>query len=103
MLVMQEDPDGEHQENVLATGMVANSRPRDNMTNYDLTGRCAPWPLPSSDRLRSLAGELVAIKPDLIFALGGDVAPSARVATSTIPIVVAVSNDPVQAASEVRS
>ncbi len=38
------------------------------------------------DRLRSLAGELVAIKPDLIFALGGDVAPSARVATSTIPI-----------------
>ena len=39
----------------------------------------------------------VAIKPDLIFALGGDVAPSARVATSTIPIVVAVSNDPVQA------
>src|SRR2546428_13633943 len=42
------------------------------------------------DRLRSLAGELVAIKPDLIFALGGDVAPSARVATSTIPIVVAV-------------
>jgi putative ABC transport system substrate-binding protein len=49
------------------------------------------------DRLRSLAGELVAIKPDLIFALGGDVAPSARVATSTIPIVVAVSNDPVEA------
>ena len=49
------------------------------------------------DRLRSLARELVAIKPDLIFALGGDVAPSARVATSTIPIVVAVSNDPVQA------
>jgi putative ABC transport system substrate-binding protein len=49
------------------------------------------------DRLRGLAGELVAIKPDLIFALGGDVAPSARVATSTIPIVVAVSNDPVQA------
>jgi putative tryptophan/tyrosine transport system substrate-binding protein len=49
------------------------------------------------DRLRSLAGELVAIKPDLIFALGGDVAPSARVATGTIPIVIAVSNDPVQA------
>jgi len=49
------------------------------------------------DRLRELAGELVAIKPDLIFALGGDVAPSARVATTAIPIVVAVSNDPVQA------
>ena len=49
------------------------------------------------DRLRELARELVAIKPDLIFALGGDVAPSVRVATTTIPIVVAVSNDPVQA------
>jgi len=49
------------------------------------------------DRLRSLAAELVAIKPDLIFALGGDVAPSVRAATSTIPIVMAVSNDPVQA------
>src|SRR5262245_49689075 len=49
------------------------------------------------DRLRGLAGELVAIKPDLIFALGGDVAPAARVATTAIPIVVAVSNDPVQA------
>jgi putative ABC transport system substrate-binding protein len=49
------------------------------------------------DRLRGLAAELVAIKPDLIFALGGDVAPSVRAATSTIPIVMAVSNDPVQA------
>jgi putative ABC transport system substrate-binding protein len=49
------------------------------------------------DRLPTLAGELVAINPDLIFALGGDVAPSARVSTITIPIVVAVSNDPVQA------
>jgi putative tryptophan/tyrosine transport system substrate-binding protein len=49
------------------------------------------------DRLGGLAGELVGTKPDLIFALGGDVAPSARTATSTIPVVVAVSNDPVQA------
>jgi putative tryptophan/tyrosine transport system substrate-binding protein len=49
------------------------------------------------DRLGRLAGELVGTKPDLIFALGGDVAPSARTATSTIPVVAAVSNDPVQA------
>jgi putative ABC transport system substrate-binding protein len=49
------------------------------------------------DRLRGLAAELVTIEPDLIFALGGDVAPSVRAATSTIPIVMAVSNDPVQA------
>src|SRR5262245_3284839 len=54
------------------------------------------------DRLRGLAGELVATRPDLIFALGGDVAPSARVATSTIPIVVAVSEDTVQAGLEAR-
>src|SRR5262249_56860710 len=49
------------------------------------------------ERLRELAAELVANKPDLIFALGGDVAPLARVATNTIPIVMAVRNDPVQA------
>jgi putative ABC transport system substrate-binding protein len=48
------------------------------------------------ERLRGLARELVAIKPDVIFALGGDVAPLARTATSTIPIVMAVSDDPVQ-------
>lgn len=48
------------------------------------------------ERLRGLAAELVAIKPDVIFALGGDVAPSVRAATSTIPIVMAVSVDPVQ-------
>jgi putative tryptophan/tyrosine transport system substrate-binding protein len=49
-----------------------------------------------SERLRGLAAELVSIKPDLIFALGGDVAPLVRAATSTIPIVMAVSVDPVQ-------
>ena len=48
------------------------------------------------EHLRALARELVAITPDLIFALGGDVAPLARAATSTIPIVMAVSNDPVE-------
>lgn len=48
------------------------------------------------ERLPTLARELVALKPDLIYVLGGDVAPFARAATSTIPIVMAVSNDPVQ-------
>jgi len=50
-----------------------------------------------TERLAQYAGELVQVKPDLIFALGGDVAPFAKNATSTIPIVVVVSNDPVQA------
>ena len=48
------------------------------------------------ERLPVLARELVATKPDLIYVLGGDVAPFVRGATSTIPIVMAVSNDPVQ-------
>ena len=48
------------------------------------------------EQLRRLAGELVATKPDLVFALGGDVAPSVRAATNSIPIVMVVSNDPVQ-------
>ncbi len=49
------------------------------------------------ERLSQCAVELVQLKPDLIYALGGDVAPFAKSATSTIPIVVVVSNDPVQA------
>ncbi len=49
------------------------------------------------ERLSGLANELAALKPDAILALGGDVAPFAKTATSTIPIVVAVSNDPVRA------
>jgi putative ABC transport system substrate-binding protein len=48
------------------------------------------------ERLPELAADLVRLKPDMIFALGGDVAPHARTATGTIPIVFAVSTDPVQ-------
>jgi putative ABC transport system substrate-binding protein len=50
-----------------------------------------------AERLPDLARELASLKPNVIFALGGDVAPSAKSATSTIPIVVSVSLDPVQA------
>ena len=49
------------------------------------------------ERLTDLAVQLVAAKPDVILALGGDVAPFVRAATSTIPIVMVVSNDPVAA------
>ena len=48
------------------------------------------------ERLPGLASELVQLKPDVIFAYGGDVAPHAKKATGSIPIVVMVSNDPVQ-------
>ncbi len=49
------------------------------------------------ERLPELAAELVALKPDLIFALGGDVAPFVLAATRTIPVVMAISFDPVAA------
>jgi putative ABC transport system substrate-binding protein len=48
------------------------------------------------ERLRDLATELVRTKPDVIFALGGDVTPFVVSATQTIPIVYAMSADPVQ-------
>jgi putative tryptophan/tyrosine transport system substrate-binding protein len=49
-----------------------------------------------NERLPGLAADLVQLKPDLIFAYGGDVAPHVKKATSSIPIVALVSNDPVQ-------
>jgi putative tryptophan/tyrosine transport system substrate-binding protein len=49
-----------------------------------------------AERLTNLAVELVQLKPDVIFAYGGDVAPYAKQATASIPVVVMVSNDPVQ-------
>ena len=48
------------------------------------------------ERLPDLANDLVRSKPDLIIAAGGDVAPFAKRATGTIPIVVITSADPVQ-------
>jgi Integrase core domain/ABC transporter substrate binding protein len=48
------------------------------------------------DRLPDLASDLVRSKPDLIIAAGGDVAPFAKRATTTIPIVMITSADPVQ-------
>jgi putative ABC transport system substrate-binding protein len=48
------------------------------------------------ERLPGLAVELVQLKPDVIMAMGGDVAPIAKNATRTIPVVFAVSTDPVQ-------
>ena len=48
------------------------------------------------DRLAELATSLVQERPDLLLAIGGDVAPYAAKATSTIPIVFISSADPVQ-------
>jgi putative tryptophan/tyrosine transport system substrate-binding protein len=48
------------------------------------------------ERLPELAGDLVQSKPDMIFALGGDVAPHATKATQTIPVIYVMSADPVE-------
>jgi putative tryptophan/tyrosine transport system substrate-binding protein len=48
------------------------------------------------ERLYDLARDLVRAKPDVLFALGGDVTPAAINATQTIPIVFTSSADPVQ-------
>jgi len=48
------------------------------------------------ERLPDLAQELVQAKPDVIFALGGDVLPFVQAATRTIPVVMWVSNDPIE-------
>jgi putative ABC transport system substrate-binding protein len=49
------------------------------------------------ERLPDLAADLVRLNPDVILALGGDVVPAAQKATKSIPIVMLVSNDPVEA------
>lgn len=48
------------------------------------------------ERLPDLAADLVRLKPDLIFPIGGDVAPFVSKATRTIPIVFVISADPLQ-------
>jgi putative ABC transport system substrate-binding protein len=48
------------------------------------------------ERLPELAHDLVQSKPDMIFALGGDVTPHATRATQAIPIVYVMSADPVE-------
>ena len=49
-----------------------------------------------AERLPDLAAQLVQLKPDVIFAFGGDVVPFAKRATTSIPIVAWMSNDPVE-------
>jgi putative ABC transport system substrate-binding protein len=48
------------------------------------------------ERLAEAANELARLKPDVIFSFGGEQAPNVKKATATIPIVVVVSNDPVE-------
>lgn len=44
----------------------------------------------------ALGGQVASLKPDVIVVLGGDMVPTAKAATSTIPVVMLTSNDPVE-------
>jgi putative ABC transport system substrate-binding protein len=48
------------------------------------------------ERLTEAADELVRLNPEVIFSFSGEQAPYVKNATATIPIVVVVSNDPVE-------
>src|SRR5262245_3284410 len=61
--------------------------------NLTITYRYAEGKL---ERLPALAEELASLRPDLLLALGGDVAPVMVKATQTIPVVFASSADPVR-------
>jgi putative ABC transport system substrate-binding protein len=52
------------------------------------------WSEGSPDRLPALARELVSLAPDVIVASGTQAVQAARGATSTIPIVMALSQEP---------
>ena len=60
--------------------------------NVTYVGR---WAEAKRDRLPALATELVAVKVDLIITFGSPAAAAAKEATSSIPIVMALSGDPV--------
>ena len=49
------------------------------------------------ERVRDLAVQVVGLKPDVIVVLGGDMVPFVKDATSTIPVVMLHSQDPVEA------
>jgi putative ABC transport system substrate-binding protein len=49
------------------------------------------------ERAGELARQVVALKPDVAVVLGGDMVPAIREATTTLPIVMLTSQDPVEA------
>jgi putative ABC transport system substrate-binding protein len=49
------------------------------------------------DRVGELAVQIVAMKPDVVVILGGDMVPFMKNATRTIPVVMLTSQDPVTA------
>jgi putative ABC transport system substrate-binding protein len=48
------------------------------------------------ERIRELGPQAVALKPDVIVTLGGDMVATVKDATSTIPVVMLTSQDPVE-------
>ena len=91
-VLMYGAPDGD--PNILALRQGLTELGYVDSRNIKIEYRYAPG---KPERLRDLATQLAADKPDVIVAFGGDVAPIARAATSTLPIVMIISNDPVEA------
>ena len=48
------------------------------------------------ERVRDLAVQIAALKPDVIVVLGGNMVPFVKAATSTVPVVMLTSQDPVE-------
>ena len=48
------------------------------------------------ERVRDLAVHIAALKPDVIVVLGGNMVPFVKAATSTVPVVMLTSQDPVE-------
>ena len=48
------------------------------------------------ERVRDLAVQIAALKPDVIVVLGGNMVPLVKAATSTVPVVMLTSQDPVE-------
>jgi putative tryptophan/tyrosine transport system substrate-binding protein len=55
------------------------------------------WAAGDPERIRRYAAELVALTPDVIFAIGGPIVAAAQQATRTVPIVFVAVIDPVGA------
>jgi putative ABC transport system substrate-binding protein len=49
------------------------------------------------ERVSELALQIASVKPDVLVVLGGDLVPSMKHATATVPIVMLTSQDPVEA------
>jgi putative ABC transport system substrate-binding protein len=90
-LLVYDDPRGNVQIESFQAGLRDLGHVEGRNLNFEL--RSADG---RPERLPELAAELVSLKPDVMMGFGGDVVPSLKKATDTIPIVFSISSDPVR-------